>query len=122
VVRRLQRFPDGIVGGGMTPLTSRFESIEEAQEYLRLLREVVDETRTFIGAEIDEAAAERRRADALRLVDYKLTHLCDHLRASSRLLNDLRTLRRVLYGERDSQVSLSPVDNEIEHAASSSSR
>jgi len=87
---------------------SRFESIEEAQEYVRLLREVVDETRGFIQEDMNAATLENadRRHDALRLVDYKLDQLHQHLIASSRLLNDLRTLRRALYGERESESAL----------------
>jgi len=37
---------------------------------------------------------------ALRLVLYKLEKLEQHIRASRRLLNDLRTLRRLLLDER----------------------
>jgi hypothetical protein len=86
----------------MTPLTHRFESIEEAQEYVRLLREVVAETQSLIGQDIAELNGEiGRQGDALKLVDYKLRQLSEHLRSSSRLLNDLRTLRRILYGERE---------------------
>jgi hypothetical protein len=45
----------------------------------------------------EEGAA--RRLDALRLVHYKLKQLNDHLGAGSRLLNDLRALRRLLTGD-----------------------
>jgi hypothetical protein len=80
----------------------RFESIEEAQEYVRLLREVVEETREIVCSDMAEAAVESvgRRHDALRLVDHKLLQLQQHLASSGRLLNDLRILRRALYGER----------------------
>lgn len=89
----------------MTPLGYRFESIEEAQEYVRLLREVVDETQTLIREEIAGAGPDSPRGhEALALVEYKLTQLHEHLRTSGRLLNDLRTLRRILYGERSSLV------------------
>jgi hypothetical protein len=86
----------------MALLTTRFDSIEEAQEYIGLLREVVDETRSFVTQELAVTAAgtSARHDDALRLVDYKLVQLHEHLRASGRLLNDLRTLRRILYSER----------------------
>lgn len=86
----------------MTPLGCRFESIEEAHEYIRLLREVVDETQTLVREEIEGLAADRRGRDALALVEYKLTQLREHLGTSGRLLNDLRSLRRILYGERAS--------------------
>ena len=90
----------------MSAVTSRFDSIEEAQEYIGLLREVVEEARSFIGEELVQAVssvATTRRADALRLADFKLASLRDQLTVSRRLLNDLRSLRRMLYGERTSQ-------------------
>jgi len=41
-----------------------------------------------------------RRVEALRLVLYKLDKLEQHIKASRRLLNDLRMLRRLLLQER----------------------
>jgi hypothetical protein len=41
-----------------------------------------------------------RRLEALQLVTYKLEQLSRHIDTSQRLLNDLRTLRRLLLGER----------------------
>jgi hypothetical protein len=78
-----------------------FDSIESAQEYVRLLVREVEDVRAEIQRDIlaatrDEAA---RRLDALQLVDYKLKQLTQHLGASSRILNDLRILRRLLVGE-----------------------
>ncbi len=92
------------------PTASQFESIEGARNYVRALLDVVEETRGIIQEELSESgAAERsRQGDALRLVDYKLVLLDKHLRDSSRLLNDLRTLRRALYGERKQPASTSP--------------
>jgi hypothetical protein len=83
---------------------TRFDSIEEAQEYIRLLREVVVETRGIVQEDLAEPIVDEsaRRVDALRLVDHKLEQLHQHLVTSGRLLNDLRTLRRALYRERES--------------------
>lgn len=80
----------------------RFDSIEEAHEYIGLLREVVEETQVLMLDETDEArhAGAERTVTALRLVSYKLEQLHHNLATSSRLLNDLRTLRRALNGER----------------------
>lgn len=89
----------------MTSTRLRFDSIEEAHEYVNLLSELVLETRSFVCEEIaqqNEPAS--RQEQALRIVVYKLEQLGDHLRRSSRLLNDLRTLRRALYGERNADV------------------
>lgn len=79
-----------------------FDSIENAQDYLRLLLETIVEARKDIAADLtaaEEAKSERRR-EALRLVQYKLETLEQHLRSGSRTLNDLRTLRRLLLDER----------------------
>lgn len=79
-----------------------FESIENSQEYVGLLAQVIEETRAAIDEEIrlaTDAKAERRRA-ALGLVAHKLGQLQDHVNSSRRLLNDLRTLRRLLLAER----------------------
>jgi hypothetical protein len=48
----------------------------------------------------EESAQESRRVEALRLVLYKLDKLEHHITASRRLLNDLRSLRRLLLQER----------------------
>jgi hypothetical protein len=87
---------------------SPFSSIEDAYQYLALLGEVVNENREAILAEIAEANLEgsMRRVDALKLAGYKLERLGGQLTASRRLLNDLRTLRRILLGERESALAL----------------
>jgi hypothetical protein len=85
-----------------------FDSIEGALEYVSLLVESVEEAREDIAAELEEARREpdaRRRADALQLVAYKLDRLAEHARSSRRLLNDLRTLRRLLLDERHQQIA-----------------
>jgi hypothetical protein len=92
-----------VIGGeeGTMPDTP-FESIESAHEYVRLLRQEVRDVEREVLDDVSDA--ERmdvdRRLDALRLVAYKLNQLGDHLDASSRILNDLRVLRRLLLGER----------------------
>ena len=75
-----------------------FDTIESAQEFLALLREAVEESR--LTAESDTKQADGRNLDALRIVLYKLEKLEQHLKVSGRLLNDLRTLRRLLLEER----------------------
>ena len=75
-----------------------FDSIESAHEYVSLLTTQVGVVESDIADEITLAANERavRRVDALRLVDYKVKQLKQHLISSSRILNDLRALRRLL--------------------------
>ena len=78
-----------------------FDSVENAHEYIRLLRETIAEARHEVAADVAAADANAdRRVEALRLVNYKLEKLEQHLHSSSRLLNDLRSLRRLLFEER----------------------
>jgi hypothetical protein len=82
---------------------SPFETLESAYSFVSLLREAVDDA---YGSILDETALAQamggaeRRVDALRLVDHKLNSLRQNVLASLILLNDLRTLRRLLLGER----------------------
>ena len=76
-----------------------FDSVESAQVYVTLLREAVEDARGDIRGDIAAAGNRTRHLDALRLVDHKLAHLDAQLRASSRILNDLRMLRRILTGD-----------------------
>jgi hypothetical protein len=79
-----------------------FDNIEGSHEYVAMLAESLDEARRDVEAEI--AAAERdgadRRKQALLLVSYNLAKLHLHITSSRRILNDLRTLRRLLRAER----------------------
>jgi hypothetical protein len=80
-----------------------FETLESAYGFVSLLREAVDDAFASIldeTAGAEATAGAERRVDALRLVDHKLNSLRQHLLASLILLNDLRTLRRLLLGER----------------------
>ncbi len=84
------------------PLRTPFDSVENAQRYVRLLVEAITEAKEEIAADIGAAAQSRseRRMQALQVVQVKLDQLERHLQTSSRLLNDLRTLRRLLLDER----------------------
>ena len=79
-----------------------FDSVESAYEFVGLLRETIDEAYAEIQNDTDTAQAEgaERRVQALRLVDLKLNQLRQHMLASLIILNDLRTLRRLLLRER----------------------
>lgn len=76
-----------------------FENIESAQEFLELLAEAIEEARREVEQEATQAQPERR-AQALQLVSYNLAKLSLHIGTSQRILNDLRTLRRLLFNER----------------------
>ena len=79
-----------------------FDSIEGSLEYMGMLREAVRASKTAVDADAAVATSEgaTRRIEALQLVAYKLDRLAWHIDGSRRILNDLRTLRRLLLGER----------------------
>ncbi len=84
-----------------------FDTIEGSHEYVALLAEALEEARHDVEEEI--ALAERegadRRKEALLLVSYNLAKLNLHITSSRRILNDLRTLKRLLLAERGLLVS-----------------
>jgi hypothetical protein len=79
-----------------------FDNIESALEYVHHLLGATNEAQAQIETEILRAASPElaRRKQALQLVSYKLDKLSSHIAASRRILNDLRTLRRLLLEER----------------------
>ena len=83
-------------------LQTPFDSVENAHQYVRLLAEAIAEAKGEIAADLSaaETSNEERRVQALQIVQFKLDKLEKHLQSSSRLLNDLRTLRRLLLEER----------------------
>jgi hypothetical protein len=86
------------MAGEQTP----FDSIDGALEYVGLLREAIDKAKGDVAAECERAAREgaKRKLEALRLAAYKLDRLARHMQCGHRQLNDLRTIRRLLRGER----------------------
>ena len=79
-----------------------FDNIESSHEYVAMLAEAIEEARREIEAEItvaEEHTAERRK-EALLLVAFNLAKLELQIKTSRRILNDLRTLRRLLLAER----------------------
>ena len=86
-----------------------FESIEGALEYVDLLLEAVQEAQQQVEGEITLASSLQlaRRKQALQLASYKLDKLSAHVTGSRRVLNDLRTLRRLLLEERQSTTQAS---------------
>jgi hypothetical protein len=79
-----------------------FDSIEGSHEYVAMLAEALNEARREIEEEVTAAEREGadRRKQALLLVSYNLDKLNLHITSSRRILNDLRSLRRVLLAER----------------------
>ncbi len=79
-----------------------FDNIESAQQFVELLAEAIEEARREVEADIARAttAEADRRKQALQLVAYNLAKLSAHMATSRRILNDLRSLRRLLLNER----------------------
>jgi hypothetical protein len=81
-----------------------FDNIESSHEYIAMLAEALAEARQEIEEEIrlaeQEGAPAERRKQALLLVSYNLDKLKLHITSSRRILNDLRSLRRLLLSER----------------------
>jgi hypothetical protein len=81
-------------------MEEQFESLESAHDFLALLAETVEEAKRELAADVEREAIPSRRLDALHVALYNLQKLELHVNRSSRLLNDLRTLRRLLFEER----------------------
>jgi len=92
------------------PLQTPFDSVENAHGYVRLLGEAIAEAKSDIASDLAVAtkAKSERRVQALQIVQFKLDKLEQHLKTSSRLLNDLRTLRRLLLEERLEPAAVGP--------------
>lgn len=85
-----------------TSTETPFDSIEGSHRYIAMLFEVIEEAQADVAAGIEVAVAERalRRKEALQIVALNLSKLAAHMTASRRILNDLRTLQRLLFEER----------------------
>ncbi len=83
-------------------VTEPFDSIESAQDFVTLLASTV--TDSIRDLDEDRKAAlddgDDRRVQAIDVALYKLRLLDGHVRKSARILNDLRSLRRLLLKER----------------------
>jgi len=79
-----------------------FDNIESAQQFVRLLIEAIEESRADVDADIARAESNlsERQKQALQIVSNTLAKLSHHMTTSRRMLNDLRTLRRILLEER----------------------
>ena len=87
----------------MTPdQTHPFESIESAHEFVDLLEESIGEALGEVREHLEaaKAAPDARRVEALTLTVFKMEQLASAMSKSRRLLNDLRSLRRLLFSER----------------------
>jgi hypothetical protein len=90
---------------------SPFESIESAHEFVALLTETVREAKREVEADVQREADSEfpRRLEALRTTLYSMEKLELHMNKSRRILNDLRSLRRLLFDERSANQKRSTV-------------
>ena len=79
-----------------------FDNIESAQQYVKLLIEAIEESKRDVDTDIVRAENSHleRQERALQLASNNLVKLSHHMTISLRILNDLRTLRRLLLEER----------------------
>jgi hypothetical protein len=84
------------------PADTPFDSIEGSHRYIAMLFEAIEEAQADVDSEIEIAVVDgaARRKEALQIVAFNLTKLASHITASRRILNDLRTLQRLLLEER----------------------
>ena len=85
-----------------------FDNIESSHEYVSLLAKAVEEALAEVDADIAHATSTDagRRLEALQLVRFHLGKLSGHMTSTRRILNDLRTLRRLLLEERLMETAL----------------
>jgi hypothetical protein len=83
-------------------IETTFDSIESAHEFVGLLTEAIVEAKRESEADVHRVSgsAYPRRLEALRLALYQIEKLEFHMSKSQRILNDLRSLRRLLLEER----------------------
>jgi hypothetical protein len=89
---------------------SPFDSIESAHEFVALLAEAVRDAKRDVEADIQREAdsGAPRHLDALRTTLYSMEKLELHMNKSRRILNDLRSLRRLLFEERTAKPASAP--------------
>src|SRR5258706_14483405 len=82
-----------------------FDNIESSHQYVSLLVNAIDEARREVEEEIavsmTEGESAERRKEALQIVAYNLAKLSLHIKTSGRILNDLRSLRRLRLAGRE---------------------
>ncbi len=79
-----------------------FDNIESAQQFVELLIEAIEQSKRDVDVDIALSDGNRpgRSKKALQLVSANLAKLSQHMATSRRILNHLRTLRRLLLQER----------------------
>jgi hypothetical protein len=99
-------------------MEEQFETLESAHDFVVLLGDTVAEAKRDLACDLQRESANSRRLDALRLAAYNLNKLELHLNRSRRILNDLRTLRRLLFEERGTPGTAAPIREQASQASS----
>lgn len=81
-------------------IEDRFETLESAHDFVSLLASTVAEAKHELERDVERESVASRRRDALQIALYSVAKLELHMNQSKRILNDLRTLRRLLFEER----------------------
>jgi len=78
-----------------------FDNIESAEQFVKLLIEAIDQSRRDVDADIAlyDGDSLRRSKKALQLISSNLAKLSQHMANSRRIMNHLKTLRRLLLQE-----------------------
>jgi len=78
-----------------------FDNIESAEQFVKLLIEAIDQSRRDVDADIagQDGNASGPTKKALQLISSNLAKLGQHMATSRRILNHLKTLRRLLLQE-----------------------
>lgn len=80
-----------------------FDSIESAQDFMMVLADTILDSMKDLSTDRQAAVqvGEPRRAQAIELAIFKLKTLNCHIHKSRIILNDLRTVRRLILNERE---------------------
>jgi hypothetical protein len=90
---------------GVWYMEEQFDSLESAHDFVALLAETAVEAARELTTDIEREAIPSRRLDVLQIALCNLQKLELHVNRTSRILNDLRTLRRLLFEERGLQAA-----------------
>ena len=79
-----------------------FDSIESAQDFMKVLAETILDSMKDLNRDQQAAlqGGQPRQAQAIELAMFKLKTLSCHVHKSRIILNDLRTVRRLILNER----------------------
>ena len=79
-----------------------FDSIESAQEFMKVLADTILDAMKDLNHDEQTAVrdGQQRQAQAIELAIFKLKTLGCHVHKSRIILNDLRTVRRLILNER----------------------